>query len=460
MPPGYQYTNWNLAGVRGSLHLSNDSLLIYGNIGIWLTDNQFSDFEYFNNGFPGGIDKRKIYSLKQFENMLVAATHFGLYITGKDDIVWKKTNLPVKEQRITDLSLKNDTLIILTRSHLIKTDDLINFIPVKLPDPIGYERKVGLFNTLWELHSGELFGLAGRLFVDILGVTVIWLSISGLLHFFYPKWIKRRKANKSDPRSLIKAKRWNLHWHNVIGYIAVAFLIINTIAGMFLRPPLLIPIANKQVEIIPYTHLDNNNAWHDKLRRVTWNDSLDAYIFSTSAGFFVSDENLDHPLIPVPSQPPVSVMGLNVFEPMEPAVYIVGSFTGMYVWNLQNGMINDFITGKPLSGPVSAGRPIGANMVAGWVTTPEGKSWWFDYNRGAIGTSGQIDFPPMTTEIIQKTPTSWWNAALEIHTGRIFEHLIGPFYILIVPLAGLCLVIVLISGFFIWWLGYRKIKIK
>src|SRR5665647_294253 len=36
MPPGYQYTNWNMSGVRSSLQVGNDSVLIYGNIGIWL----------------------------------------------------------------------------------------------------------------------------------------------------------------------------------------------------------------------------------------------------------------------------------------------------------------------------------------------------------------------------------------------------------------------------------------
>jgi hypothetical protein len=458
MPPGYQYNNWNLAGVRGSTAIGSDSLLLFGNIGVWLTDHQIRYLEDFNQGFPKGIDKRKIYALKPFEDKLVAATHFGLYATGKEKINWQKINLPFKEQRLTDLAFKGDTLLVLTRSHLAKTTDLKDFTPVRLPEPMGYERKVGLFNTLWELHSGELFGLAGRLFVDILGVTVIWLSVSGLLHYFYPGMIRRRKKKKGDASGLISAKRFNLHWHNVTGYIAVAFLIINTIAGMFLRPPLLIPIASKQVGIIPYTHLDNDNAWHDRLRRVTWNDSLDAYLFSTSAGFFASGESLSQPLIPVPSHPPVSVMGLNVFEPMGAASYLVGSFTGMFVWNLQEGSIYDFITGKPIIGPSPVGRPVGTHMVAGWVTTPGGNAWWFDYNLGAIALSEESVFPEMTDEIIKKTPSSWWGAALEIHTGRIFEHLIGPFYFLIVPIAGLCMVIVLISGFLVWWLGYRKIK--
>jgi hypothetical protein len=458
MPPGYQYKNWNLAAVRGSILVGSDSLLIYGNIGIWLTDDEWSGFSDFNHGFPDGIDNRKVYALEVFEDRLVAATHFGLYATGIDEIKWNPVKLPVRKKRVADLAIKNDTLLILTRSHLLKTADLEYFITVQLNNPVGYERKVGLFNTLWDLHSGELFGMAGRLFVDILGVTVIWLSVSGLLHFIFPGWIKRRKALRNEYTKLVAAKRWNLHWHNVIGYWAVFFLVVNTLAGMFLRPPLLIPIATKQVGIIPYTHLDNDNAWHDKLRRVSWNDSLEAYIFSTSAGFYVSDETLGHPLIPVPSQPSVSVMGLNVFEPLGHTSYMVGSFTGMYIWDIGKGLVNDFFTGMPVAGPATAGRPVGANMVAGWVAGPEPKAWWFDYNRGAVAMGGNLPFPEMSREMIAKTPSSWWNFALEVHTGRIFEHLIGPFYILIVPLAGLSLVIVLISGFLIWWMGYRKKK--
>ena len=36
MPPGYQYNNWNLSGLRSSLQIGEDSLLVYGNIGIWM----------------------------------------------------------------------------------------------------------------------------------------------------------------------------------------------------------------------------------------------------------------------------------------------------------------------------------------------------------------------------------------------------------------------------------------
>src|SRR5690554_2387034 len=65
LPPNYSYKNWNLAAVRGSLPINNDSVLIYGNIGIWKAPSDLQNFSDFNHGFTKGIDNRKIYSLVQ-----------------------------------------------------------------------------------------------------------------------------------------------------------------------------------------------------------------------------------------------------------------------------------------------------------------------------------------------------------------------------------------------------------
>ncbi|HDR51455.1 MAG TPA: PepSY domain-containing protein, partial [Mariniphaga anaerophila] len=307
---------------------------------------------------------------------------------------------------------------------------------------------------LWELHSGELFGLTGKLIVDLLGVVTIVLSITGLLHFFFPKIIKRQKRKKKPVKKLAASFKTNLRWHNVVGYIFVAFLIINTLAGIHLRPPLLIPIANKKVGIIPGTHLDSPNPWFDKLRRVEWNETLNRYIFSTSEGFHTADESLSKNLQPMIPQPPVSVMGLNVFKPVDEMKYLTGSFNGLFLWDLRSGRISDFFTGASYAGAGGVGNPIGANMAAGLVEAGE-NAWWFDYNRGALPLS-QKPFPEMPEEIRNESPMSLWNVSQEIHTGRIFEHLVGPFYILFVPLAGLCLIMVLVSGFLIWWKTHRK----
>ena len=456
MPPGYSYNKWNLAAVRSSLPLGSDSTLVYGNMGAWLYVKGNYGFLDFNHGFPDGIDQRKIYSIVKLGDHLVAGTHFGLYSSAIHPVKWVKQPLPGGEERISDLTVRGDTLLILTRDNLYASTDLLHIERLNIPAPAGYQRKTGLFLTLWELHSGELFGFVGKLFVDLLGIVLIFLSLTGLLHFLFPKWISRLKKGKRAYDKPLAAKRWNLKWHNRIGYIFAVFLVINTMAGMFLRPPLLIPIAASKIGILPYSHLDQDNPWHDKLRRITWNDKLNCYLIYTSDGFFFASPELAHPPVPVPHQPNVSIMGCNVLEPLDGNSYLIGSFSGLFVWNPGSGVVLDYFTGLQSEAPKGIGRPVGQNMVAGYLKDFNGSDYWFDYNKGAVALKGGAQFPEMTNEILAKSPISLWNAALEVHTGRIYEHLIGPFYLLYVPIVGLTILVVLISGFLVWWMGYRR----
>ncbi len=469
----YRYINWNLASVRGSLQVSGDTSLIYGNIGIWFTPDDFETFTDYNQCFPVGIDNRKIYSIVILrDSILVAGTHFGLYSRTIEGKQWVKTELKEEENRIADLGLKGDTLLILSRHYLFKSVDLTRFEKFQLPAFEGYIRGAGLFNTLWELHSGELWGITGKLVVDLFGIVVILLSVTGLLHFLVPGIIRRRKVRNKPVTILQKTKKKNLRWHNVVGYIFVLFLIINTTAGMFLRPPLLIPIANSRVGIIPHTHLDTPNPWNDKLRRIHWDQFLKKYIISTADGFFLAGESLQKPMAPCHVQPPVSLMGCNVFEPLDLKTYVVGSFSGLFTWNIAEGIVLDYFSGNQYNRPEGIGRPVAENMAAGLVKTSHKGNFWFDYNTGvkALPPTGRNsgesltrnenlknqNFPEMTDDILINSPMSLWNVALELHTGRIFEHLIGSLYLLYIPLAGLCILIVLISGFLVWWMVHRK----
>jgi uncharacterized iron-regulated membrane protein len=61
----------------------------------------------------------------------------------------------------------------------------------------------------------------------------------------------------------------------------------------------------------------------------------------------------------------------------------------------------------------------------------------------------------MPENVRMQSGISLWSACLEFHTGRIFQNMLGDFYILIVPLAGLTGIMVVISGYIVWRRKYR-----
>jgi len=457
LPDEYSYQNWNKGAVKSVCQLGGDSALVYGNIGVWLSIDHFKTFQDLNAGFPAGIDNRKISKiLKTPDGKLFAGTYFGLFEYSFLQHQWRKIPLPVSEERITDLILNQNKLLLQTRSFLMKSSDGISFQPIKLPAPEGYNGKASLFKTLWLLHSGEIWGSVGKLIVDLFGLAILIISLTGLMHFIFPKWLKRRREKKKENSRLVSARNTNLHWHNRLGWIFIPFLIFVTITGMFLRPPLLIAIANSMVSPIPGTILSSPNPWYDNLRRVLYDEQQHIFLFSTSDGIFFTDQNFREPMRRLMNEPPVSVMGCNVLEKKSESSYLIGSFNGLFLWNPFTGQILDYLSGNLYEKPEAAGPPISKDMIDGWFVDNLGNEFYFDYNRGVLPIRNNTEFGKMSAEIIQKSPISLWNLSLEVHTGRIFEPILGIFYILYVPLAGICILIVFISGFIIWWMVYRK----
>jgi len=453
----YQYNNWNNASVKTTLKLNNDSIFIYGDIGVWLTDSTFADFQDFNAGFPKGADNHKIYKLSEtVDNKLLAGTLFGVFKYNFNENKWQNIELPVNEKRISDIIQKQDTTLILTRSHLLKTTDLNNFDVFELPKPINYDNKIGLFKTLWVIHSGEIYGEIGKLIVDFAGLFLAFLTITGFIIFVNRIILKKNKKTPQKKQKIISSTLWNIKWHNKIGWIIMALLIVNTTSGVFLRPPLLIPIANSRVKKIPYTKLAEPNPWYDLLRRIDYDEENNRYFISAMDGFYYSDNNFNSDLEKFKTQPPASVMGVTVLEKVDNDNYLIGSFEGLFLWNYKNGEIFDYIKQEPYVVPKKKSRPIGQFLVTGFSQDYHNQEIVFDYNQGAINISSDKKFVEMPREIIEESAVSLWNFALELHTGRLFQFLLGDFYILIVPLVGLSLLFILISGFWVWLKIYRK----
>lgn len=456
MPKSYTYQNWNLGALRGSEQIGNDSILLYGNMGVWLADGKLQNLREYANGLPEGMDNRKIFKIyKSNRGNLYLASLRGAYQW--DGGLWKKIAIETEDERFVDITEKNGEIVYLSRSFVFTGPDKVgnlHFQKTTLLNPAGYDHKIGLFKTLWFIHSGEIYGHWGKLLVDLLGLVFILLSLGGVVYFFMPRRIKKKYQQGESITQMKGFHRWNIRWHNKLGYWFIFFLLITTITGIFLRPPGLIFIASSKVGKIPFTSLATPNAWFDKLRAIHFDEERGVFLLLTDERAFELDQNMKQAPKAYDFQVPISIMGVTVLEKITTDTYLVGSFAGLFEWNPKRKLLYDFQYQKEYSPVKTMGPPIQNSSISGWISDAYGNYFYTDYDNGIIAMNPQIQTPHMP-QVIKESPISLWNLALEIHTGRYFSFLLGMFYILIVPIVGLSTIFILISGLIVWWKKYK-----
>ena len=534
LPASYHIKNFNNGVVKGtvvknsgSLAISegfSDSILVYGCAGVFLTDYQLSTWQDFNAGLPKSIDERNVRHLVQArDGSLWCAALRDVYRYDENSHRWKKVELPGNEERIMDVALAKDSIqvVALTRSRIFEITPIASNIDVSespsslvssakggvsekspdifekksggfsekvgtflgkyrveakiIPAPKNYEPKTTLFKLVWHLHSGEFFGLPGKLVVDAIALVLIVLSITGIIRFILPYGIRRAKKVKSEERrvknSLAAKNRmkrlgklfaWNMKWHNKIGYVTIVLTLWIAITGMCLRPPLMVPLVLSK---LPQAVGEDGNVWQDKLRAIRWDAVQGDWLVSTSEGFLRVDEDFSQApkMLPDDECPKLSPMGVTVWESDGKGGWIVGSFRGIYRWNPVNHSLNqilDYFTGKPSE--ETSMIPISDNLVCGYSEDfLGGEPLVFDFAKGVEDAKGQAvalcnDEPKksrneesMSDLICETAPMSLWNVALELHVGRCYSPFLGPLSDLFVFLSGLLITLVLLSGYII-----------
>lgn len=493
LPASYYIKNFNNGVVKGtvvkksaahSLSSENcDSVLVYGCAGVFLTDSRLSTWQDFNAGLPESIDERNVrHVVKAKDGSLWCAALRDVYRYDENSHRWKKVELSGNEERIMDVALAKDsmTVVALTRSRVFTIVPFVQYGEIVkigksssetyrveskiIPAPKKYEPKTTLFKLVWHLHSGEFFGLPGKLVVDAIALVLIVLSITGILLFILPYGIRRTKklAAKARMKRLGKQFAWNMKWHNKIGYVTIVLTLWIAITGMCLRPPLMVPLVLSK---LPQAVGEDGNVWQDKLRAIRWDAVQGDWLVSTSEGFLRVDEDFSQApkMLPDDECPKLSPMGVTVWESDGKGGWIVGSFRGIYRWNPVNHSLNqilDYFTGKPSE--ETSMIPISDNLVCGYSEDfLGGKPLVFDFAKGVEDAKGQAvalcnDEPKksrneesMSDLICETAPMSLWNVALELHVGRCYSPFLGPLSDLFVFLSGLLITLVLLSGYII-----------
>lgn len=459
MPESYRYNNWNNGAIRGSFELSPDSVLVYGNSGLWLTDKEYSSFTKYQDGFKNGADNLSVTAIGRTDRGDVfTVSSFDVYRLDKGKAEWEnETRNMSLDGRISDLVVKGDSLFVMTRSHIyVSTYPFHNFTKIELKAPVFYKKEASMFRTMWTLHSGELFHMPGRLFVDFLALVAIFFCVTGGIITLFPGIIKRRKQAKKESSSYTSVWKNSLKWHNKLGVVLLVFFLILGVSGAFLRPPLLISIIRSQVIPIPGTSLASDNAWFDKLRTLRYDSYDKEWILYSSEGFYKMKALKGTPL-KMKKIPPVSVMGINVMEQIDSTRWAVGSFSGMYYWDKHTGKSVDVITKKPHI-PQRGGRPAVTNPASGYISNYKGSPVVFEYGKGAEVLNHDVRFAEMPDILAKDGRMSLWHASLEVHVGRVYPLYFDMLSDLFVFISGVLFVSVLVSGYIVYRKRYKKRK--
>lgn len=446
LPTHYRFRHWNNQLVAGSIPIASDSLLLYSKNGAFLSDSMAHRVARIEEGLPNRLNRIND-AIKLPNGAIIGALPEGLFTLR--NARWHA--LCSANEPIVSLTARGDTLIAVSRSALyVAPPPYTSPQRILLPPCPGNDGKVPLFRIVWNLHSGALFWLPGRLFVDLLGIILIALTVAGVGITISRTVLRRRSRRHRNLARWRTRLRRNYKYHLHIGRLVALFLLL-AITGTCLRPPLLIPLALTRVSPPRITSLHSSNPWHDKIRKIAFDPAANDFILSTSEGFFCFANALRPSPQKIAAAPPVSVMGCNVLQYADSA-WLVGSFSGFYRWHRPSGSIVDAITGEPYV--KRSGMPtFGGLAAAGYSGDFPCGPVVFDYVKGAIPLKPNAA-PPAMPSWLQLEPISLWNAALEVHTGRIFDKLLGPVAPFFIFIMGSFAIALLATG----WRRLRRAK--
>ncbi len=467
VPEQYSHNNWNRGSMINFLFLKKnpDIGFVGGKRGVFKTTDGGKSFKPFNEGYPTSLLLKKTNHLILIEennkNILFAGNNKGLYFCDISDEKWQRINFSKNNVDVVLKIIKtNDKLIILTDSEVYtaNTENIskLNFSPMNINRLDNKE--MSLIDYFRHIHSGNVWGLFGRLLFDILGLIIIFLSVSAFYIWYFPKNLvlfRKTIKKKTDPKYF----KVFLKYHKSIGVYTAVFLLLIAITAFFMRPPFVAVIADAKISNSLYPSFKNPKPWDQKIHNGVYLEKENKIILETTEGFYEGALKKGTLLKKFSIPLKVFVMGATVFERLEDG-FLIGSFNGIYKVS-EDGIITDYTT-KAKPEIVSSIIP-GKYMITGSFITPDKEEFITTHRKGILylsGKSAEKRFP-MPEELIKDNSMSLWNYMFEIHNGRFFKDLIGKLYILIIPFFSLFLFIVTVSGVIDWLiLKYKGNKNK
>ncbi len=468
VPAQYRLQNWNRSSLRQLIFSEQNPSVGFaaGKQGVWKTDDGGSSFYHLNDGFPESPYYGKTNHILLLEPdstpaFLLAGTDNGLYAANTSDGKWKNVKLGGRTERVLKIIEKDLNLIVFTDSevYISPVNQNFNFKNVHM-HRFEDDHQVSLVKLFFDLHDGNVWGLPGKIFFDLIGLLLFFLSLSSLYTWYFKLRQKyyRTGIQTTANKKLLSIYRFLFKYHLKLGIWSAVFLLMIGITAFFMRPPLIAAIAEGTIPAELYPGLLSENPWDEKIQNALYDRVDDQIIVQCSDGLWVAKSDFSESFVKKDFPFPVFVMGATVFEVNNDGDFLVGSFNGIYKMNRKTGEIIDLMTGKG-PGDITSVRPA-EQMITGYFKTPAGEEFITAHEQGLMPVGRAISEGRfiMPDEINESFRMPLWNYLFELHNGRIFKDFIGGWYILIAPIGSLLFVLIILTGVFDWF--YLKVYQK
>lgn len=461
VPKHYHPDNWNRRAMKGIVYpgINRDTLIAYGYQGIYHSTDRGRSFSPLMDGdFPTAARKKRTNHLffdREFQ-LLLSATNDGLLQFDSDQSTWEKVQLPDNNVPVIKLIRVEDRVVAVSKSSLYISPLGSNLhFEKRIPQRSTEEEYISMIRVFLELHDGSIWGFPGKLVWDAIAIIMLFLCVSAFYVWYYPKKWKWRYKKKKRSTPLVEKKNRNFFfsYHNTLGWYASAILVVIVFTGTFLRPPLMLMIADGKIFKKYYPAIHDSNPWKYKIRNALY-DSVNRKIVIDCTDGIWSGSLMENTFEKEDMPFRIFAMGATVFDEERPGTWLVGSFGGLERFIQER---NEVISVLESNEPARTNRPA-RTMVNGYIVAPDGTEYISSHYKGVCDTQGNrvTDAFIMPEEIKKHYRMPLWNFLFELHNGRIFKGVLGKFYILVIPVGGIFGMLILITGIFDYW--YLKLS--
>ncbi len=446
LPENYHFKQWNRGVIQALVKDEKGGIYAAGKngLGYFIDDS----YQQINNPLATNSWQNFIYSL-YYDNdneQLFIGSRDGLFRYEITTQHWHYYSETI-EQGIVSIvkSKQSNTLIAIANYQLFTLD-----VTAKQETSIKAKKHAitlaessqttPLFRFIFALHSGELLGLTGVLLMDLMALSLIYFCLSGLYYWLFPKIIRKKVLNKKYQIKGARAFRWLAKHHNHWGLVLAPLLVISAATAIVMRPPGLLLITSGHSPIEVYSSHASNNIPYKITKAALLENKL---VLLTSDGVFSGDLNSTK-FKQVKFSVPVHGMGATIFQQQDNGSVLVGSFSGLYTWQEMSDEFEEVRLPEKITGilPVAAYQ-----SKAGLIV--------FDFFKGKLFDQGS-EFSNMPESINNKAEMGLWNFFFELHNLRIFEHYIGPFYLLLLLALALSLLTITVTGVIQYFRKHKK----